>query len=375
MKRFIAALCVLLSLALTACMEQPAPPPAMTPTPAPTPTPDPLAGWTLEEKVAQLFFIWPNYVTGEALTVGDAEKTQARYDAIPVGGFIFYTENIDNKEQTRALADGLRALNDVPVWIGVDMEGGRVDRFPKGTFSYVTSALRMARANTPDGVRAIYARMGDDLRAWGFELDFAPVADVFSNPKNTVIGYRAFGTTAEAAAPYVAAAARGLLDAGVVPVLKHFPGHGDTLGDTHLSWAQTAKTLEEMERFEFLPFKAGFDAGADAVMMAHILCPNVTDDGLPASLSHDIITGVLREKLRFDGVIITDSLNMKSIKQYYTSSEAAVKAIIAGADMLLTPDDYEEAYNGLLEAVRDGRISEARIDESVIRILKAKGVL
>jgi len=384
MKRFIAALCVLLSLTLTACMEQPSPspttppttaPPTAPPTPAPTPTPDPLAGWTLEEKVAQLFIVTVEDVTGQRLSVPDTDEVRARYQAIPVGGFTFVKENIADKKQTRALISGLRTLSDVPVWIGVDMEGGKVDRFPTGTFPYMTSALTMARDNTPDEVRAIYKRMGSEIKAWGFDVDFAPVADVFSNPKNKVIGDRAFGTTAEAAAPYVAAAAKGLLDAGVVPVLKHFPGHGDTTGDTHKDRVRVTKTLAEMEAFEFLPFEAGLDAGANAVMVAHVVCPGITGDGLPASLSRDIITGVLREKLGFHGVVITDALDMEAITKYYAPDKAAVLAVQAGADVLLMPADYEKAYKGLLAAVRDGRISEKRIDESVIRILKAKGVV
>ncbi len=311
-------------------------------------------------------------IAGEATARADAAQLRSRYEEIPVGGFIFFEQDIGSRAQTRDLADSLRALSDVPMWIGVDMEGGVVNRFPEGTFPYLSPALAMAKENTPDGVHDIYERMGIDLTAWGFNLDFAPVADVFSNPQNEIIGDRAFGTTPQAASPYVAAAARGLLDAGVQPVLKHFPGHGDTSADTHKGAVIAGKTLKEMESFEFLPFRAGLQAGANAVMAAHVICPKVTDDGLPASLSRDILTGVLREKLGFDGVVFTDALDMGAITKYYTSDKAAVQAILAGADVLLMPDDCDLAYEGVLAAVQDGTISEELIDQSVRRIRKAK---
>ncbi len=343
-----------------------------TPSPTPTSTPDPLAGWTLERKVAQLFLVRPETITGGPLLTAGAEA-QARYDEIPVGGFIFFKENITDEKQTIELVKSLRALSSEPIWIAVDMEGGRVNRFPADAFPYMAPpALTLAQQNDPEAVRDLHRRMGQELLAWGFDVDFAPVADVFSNPENKVIGTRAFGTTPEDASPYVAAATLGLKEAGVLPVLKHFPGHGDTIGDTHKGAVQATKTLKEMERFEFLPFEAGFQAGADAVMVAHVLCPNVTDDGLPASLSHEIITDILRKRLGFDGLVFTDALDMEAVSKYYTPDKAAVKAIEAGADVLLMPTDTKAAFSAVLAAVKNGEITEKRIDQSVLRILKYK---
>ena len=398
MKRFL--LLLLMPLLLTACSVRsgipptpspaagstkpgaeptatPSPPPTPTPTPTakptPSPTPDLLAGWTLEQKVAQLFMVTPETITGDPLNSAGTAAVQTKYDKIPVAGFIFFQANITGKAQTQKLTKQLHGLSDVPIWIAVDMEGGKVNRFPADAFPYMApTALTLAQQNTPDGVHNLYERLGKGLQDWGFDVDFAPVADVFSNPENKVIGTRAFGTTPKAASPYVAAAAKGLKDGGVLPVLKHFPGHGDTTGDTHEGAVKATKTLKEMESFEFLPFEAGFDAGAGAVMVAHVLTPNATDDGLPASLSHEIITGVLREKLGFDGLVFTDALNMGAIAQYYTPGEASVKAVEAGADLLLMPADLQQAYDGVLAAVKNGTISEARIDQSVRRILKYK---
>ncbi len=358
-------------LMMNACaLRQPGNPP--TPPPTPTPSPDPLAGWTLESKVAQLFLVTPETITnGPLLPAGD--EAQARYDEFPVGGFIFFKDNITDKEQTVSFVKSIRALSDKPIWIAVDMEGGRVNRFPSDAFPYMAEpALTLAQQNDPEGVRALHRHMGQDLLAWGFDVDFAPVADIYSNPENKVIGTRAFGTTPEGASPYVAAAVQGLQEAGVLPVLKHFPGHGDTTGDTHVGAVQATKTLKEMEQFEFLPFEAGFRAGGDAVMVAHVLCPNVTDDGVPASLSHGIITDILRKQLGFDGLVFTDALNMDAVAKYYTPSEAAVRAIEAGADVLLMPADSQAAFAGVLAAVKNGDITEHRIDQSVLRILKHK---
>jgi len=212
------------------------------------------------------------------------------------------------------------------------------------------------------------------LKLLGFNVDFAPSADVFTNPDNTVIGDRAFSSDPNKAAEMVKYFTKGLLDNGVLPTVKHFPGHGDTVADSHYGIAVTNKTLEELEACEFIPFQAGIDAGTVFVMAGHISAPNADLYGsiLPAEFSGFLLHDILREQLGFKGIIITDALNMGAISLYYTSEETAVKSVLAGVDMLLMPENFKEAYDGLIKAVKSGEITEERINESVARILTAK---
>ena len=213
--------------------------------------------------------------------------------------------------------------------------------------------------------------IGSEISQLGFNLDFAPVADVNSNPNNTVIGSRAFGTDPEKVAEMVAACVKGFRDSGMVCTLKHFPGHGDTEEDSHYGEAKSWKTLDELRTCELRPFQAGIEAGASMIMVGHITLPNVTEE-IPATLSHDIVTGILREEMKYNGIIITDSMAMSAIANLYSSDEAAVKAIQVGCDMILMPYQLESAINGIETAVNSGDITEKRIEESVLRILKVK---
>lgn len=192
-----------------------------------------------------------------------------------------------------------------------------------------------------------------------------------SNPNNTVIGSRAFGTDPEKVAEMVAACVKGFRDSGMVCTLKHFPGHGDTEEDSHYGEAKSWKTLDELRTCELRPFQAGIEAGASMIMVGHITLPNVTEE-IPATLSHDIVTGILREEMKYNGIIITDSMAMGAIANLYSSDEAAVKAIQVGCDMILMPYQLESAINGIETAVNSGDITEERIEESVLRILKVK---
>ena len=208
------------------------------------------------------------------------------------------------------------------------------------------------------------------MAACGFNMDFAPVADVWSNPKNKVIGSRAYSDDFQQAAELVAAAVEGFHEGGIACTLKHFPGHGDTSTDTHYGSAYVHKTLDELRQEELLPFQAGIDAGADAVMMGHLIVDQV--DEQPALFSYAIVTELLREEMGFDGVVITDSLQMQAMTDYYGSDEIAVRAVQAGVDILLCPMNLDKAINALTQAVEDGEISEERLDESVLRILRLK---
>ena len=195
---------------------------------------------------------------------------------------------------------------------------------------------------------------------------------VLTNPENTAIGERSFGPDADVDAQMTARAVKGLQEKGISSVLKHFPGHGGTTGDSHESAVENNSTKEQLQNTDFKPFVSGIQAGADCVMAGHIALPAVTGDQTPATLSPAIITGILRGSLGFDRIVVTDSMQMGAITNYYSSGDAAIKAVEAGVDIILMPQDFEQAYESLLSAVQTGRISEARIDESVTRILRCK---
>lgn len=211
--------------------------------------------------------------------------------------------------------------------------------------------------------------LAENISWHGFNLDFAPVADTNSNPDNPIIGTRAYSTDFDKAAELVAAAVQGFHDGGAGCTLKHFPGHGDTSADTHAGSVVLKKTVDELRANELKPFKAGIDAGADAVMLAHIVVEEV---GEPTLFSKYLVTDVLRGELGFNGVIITDGLGMKAMTDNYSSGEIAVRAVKAGVDMFCCPANLKESVQALEEAVERGEISEERIDESVLRILQLK---
>ena len=385
------SLAVLLMMA--GCGAEPAPAPtvqptaAPTPTLAPTPTPDPiaeqLAAMTVEQKVGQLL------VTGiDGSQPGtDAQAAIRDYQ---VGGVILFRRNVVQGEQLASLTNGLKALNGdyVPLFLCVDEEGGRVSRMPSELDS-LPSALAFGAIEEPeerlDACFVLGQTLAAECTAFGFNVDFAPVMDIWSNPENTVIGDRAFGRDAGTVTGAANMTALGLMSGGVIPVAKHFPGHGDTAVDSHVGLPVVDKTLAELEELELKPFRQamettcvfgtyGGDTAIPAVMAAHILLTGI-DPERPASLSPAVINGLLREELGFDGVVFTDDLTMGAISNTYGLGEASVMAVEAGCDMLLVCgglSDLTEARTALLEAVSGGRISAGRLDESVYRILTLK---
>jgi beta-N-acetylhexosaminidase len=210
------------------------------------------------------------------------------------------------------------------------------------------------------------------VKKYGFDIDYAPVADVNTNPDNIVIGPRAFSDDPETAAKFVVSYLNGLESAGVIGTLKHFPGHGDVSTDTHYGYASTDKTWDEMLKCEMIPFKAGIKAGAQMIMTAHIAAPKVSGDDLPATLSPVILQDKLRGELGFDGVIVTDAMDMGAITKQFSNAEAAIKSIQAGVDVVLCSREFTQVFDAVVKAVEKGEIKESRIDESVKRILKLK---
>lgn len=347
-----------------------------------------LGEMTLREKVGQLFLVRPDALDPalSQQTIDDADvsgvtevsETMAAFlEEYPVGGVVLFGKNITDEVQLRGLIAGLQQSSPVPVLIGIDEEGGVVARLansPGFDLPQYESAASMGAQGT-DEVRAMSAEIGAYLAGYGINLDFAPVADVNTNPDNPVIGTRAFSSDPQEAADCVNAAVEGFSRAGVLCCLKHFPGHGDTAGDSHDGTVYTEKTMEELRACEFLPFEAGIRAGAPLVMVGHIAAPNAVEGeerDLPATFSRALITDVLRDELGFAGVVVTDSLAMGAITETYTPGEAAVLALQAGADLLLMPAGLAQAYDGVLAAVEDGRLTEECIDESVARILALK---
>ncbi len=326
-----------------------------------------LYAMTLKEKIAQLFLVTPEHLTGESTSVSYGAPTLPH----EVGGVVFFAKNIETRDQCTKMIENLQRAAKTPLFIAVDEEGGRVTRIANNANMGTTLFPDMAEISDEKGAYRVGNTVGREIKELGFNLDFAPVADMNSNPENQVIGSRAFSSDPRVAAPRVAAAVKGFRDSGMLCTLKHFPGHGDTTTDSHHEATTLEKTLQQLQQTEFIPFEAGIEAGADFVMLGHIALPKVTGNTLPATLSTEIV-GILRKDLHFDGLIITDSLRMNAISQHYSSGEAAVLALQAGVDMLLMPENLQEAIEGVSQAVEKGTLTEARINESVLKILELK---
>ena len=329
------------------------------PTEQPTPEPDPvqqlLEEMTLEQKVGQLFLVRPDSL--------DLSQTQDQINDAKADGV---TELTDAMRQTLA--------SDTPLFTAIDEEGGLVARRANNAafdLPQYESAAAVGTSGNPEDARAMGRTIGGYLKEYGFNLDFAPVADVNTNPDNPVIGTRAFSSEPQTAADLVGGACAGFADAGIACTLKHFPGHGDTSEDTHVGTVTLNKTLDDLRSCELVPFDQNVN-NAPLIMAAHITVPQVTGDDTPASLSSVMLTDLLRGELGYQGLIVTDSLAMQAITDVYTPGQAAVKALQAGADLLLMPNGLADAYTAVLEAVQDGTIPQQRLDESVQRILQCK---
>ena len=345
-----------------------------------------LSSMTLREKVGQLFCVRPESLDPvfqssqlgmmEYKMQAVNEETRAFCEKYPVGGITLFSHNIDNPLQIKAFTRDLHTLAGEPL-LSIDEEGGRVARIGNnGNFHVPTYASMAAVGATGDPAKARDAgiSIGKYLKEYGFDVDFAPVADVNTNPKNIVIGDRAFSDNPKVAAPMVVKFLEGLEEAGIVACVKHFPGHGDTVGDSHHEYVQSDKTWEEILACEMITFKAAIKAGAPMIMSAHVAVPNVTGDNLPATLSHFMLTEKLRDELGFEGVIITDAMGMKAVSDRYSSGESAVLTLKAGADIVLMPENLPEAFDAVVAAVEDGTLPEERIDESVRRVLALKAL-
>jgi len=331
---------------------------------------DILNSMTLHEKVCQMLIITLDSVTGVTGTTIAGDITKEALDRFPVGGVIHFGPNITSGDQITLLNSTLQEISTIPLLIAVDEEGGRVARLRHSIRAHTINAMLTYENEGPEKAFENALILSDALKTHGFNTNFAPVADVWSNRANTVIGNRAFSTDFEIAADLVAAAVQGFNTGDIACSLKHFPGHGDTREDSHYSSAYLNKTLSELRDREFLPFVAGIAAGAHMVMTGHLIVPEI--DELPATLSKTLLTDILRDELGFTGVIITDSLAMNAVSRNFTVEYIAVIAINAGVDILLMPASVEDTVNAIIEATQNSEITLERINESVRRIIKLK---
>jgi len=333
-----------------------------------------ISNMTIEEKVAGLFIITPEALTGYNQVVKAGPSTKEALEKYPVGGLIYFSKNLQDEAQIKEMLSNTISYSKFIPFLAVDEEGGNVSRVANTKNMDVPIYEDMnvfASKAAPEDAYGMGMDIGTYLSDLGFNLDFAPVADVVEG-EDSPLFKRSFGSDPATVSAFSSAVVRGLQDTKISACMKHFPGLGSLTEDTHNVLPVINQTAEELNNKEFIPFAAGITAGVDFIMVGHVALPEIVGDNTPASLSKMVLTDLLRKQLGFKGVVITDSLQMVSITKDYSSAEAAVAAIEAGADMLLMPKNFEEAYHGILEAVQNGTITEARLDESLHRIFVTK---
>ncbi|MEU6985431.1 glycoside hydrolase family 3 protein [Streptomyces sp. NPDC046324] len=345
---------------------------------------------SLEEKVGQLFVM---RVYGHSATAPDQADIDANLKEIGVrtaaelvekyhvGGVIYFSwaHNTRDPRQIAELSNGIQRAalaqpTPVPALISTDQEHGIVCRVGEPA-TLLPGAMALGAGGSRSDARDAARIAGTELAAVGIRQNYAPVADVNVNPANPVIGVRSFGSDPQAVAGLVSAQVKGYQHAGVAATSKHFPGHGDTATDSHYGLPTITHTRAQWAELDAPPFRAAIAAGIDSIMTAHIVVPALDPSGDPATLSHPILTGILREQLGYDGVVVTDSLGMEGVRTKYGDDRVPVLALKAGVDQLLNPPKLDLAWNAVLQAVKDGELTEARLDESILRILRLKAKL
>ena len=317
-----------------------------------------LARLTLEEKIGQLFIIAPD---------SDWEYQLRTFHP---GGVVLFSRHTPTLASTMQILERVRLLSPLPPLLAVDQEGGRVSRLPFAT--PIPPARKLSALSGP-AAKNLGMLVGRELRALGFNLNFAPVLDVDTRTDNPVIGDRSYSADPYEVARLGRAYIQGLHDSGIATSAKHFPGHGDTNADSHLVLPCVELSRERLETIELLPFRAAILAKTDSIMVAHVSYPAwESRTNWPASLSRPIVTEILRNELGYTGLIITDAMNMKAISSSFSPGVAAKTAFLAGVDIILMPEDFPAAYAAILQAVRSGEIPGSRLNESVRRILTLK---
>lgn len=349
---------------------------------------------TLDEKIGQMFIVDVPQLESSLKSVTSkklSKKMKKKLDLYPVGGVVLFSREIRSPKQTKRFLNNLQKDCDISLFTCVDEEGGSVSRIasnPKMKTTVFPDMYTIGLSQDKSAAKKVGTTIGAEISKLGFNVDFAPVADVLDSTIKTEenqtmaagssavlageIGSRSFGSDANVAADMVLEVVKGLKEQKVCATLKHFPGQGAASSDTHISAANVSKSINELRKSDFVPFSKGIKAGADFVMVSHESLNSLTGDNTPACMSSLVIKDILREELGFHGIVITDAMNMQSITGQYSSKDAAVNCVKAGVDVILMPGDLEEAYNGLIDAVNSGEISKGRINSSVKRIIKCK---
>lgn len=323
---------------------------------------------SLEEKIGQLIIA---SFEGTELN----EEITSLIEEYKIGGFILFSRNIIDEYQTLDLLNGIKEMNSknpIPLFLSIDEEGGKVSRLPKA-YPRLPEAFEFGKKNDRNLSYELGSILGERVKSLGFNMNFSPVLDINSNPKNPVIGNRAFGSSVEPVVDNGIEVMLGIMDRDVISVVKHFPGHGDTSIDSHMNLPKVNKTKEDLISFELQPFIAAIDNGVDAIMIAHILYPEIDD--YPATMSPKIIGELLRGELGFNGVVVSDDMTMGAIMENYTIEEGVLSFLKAGGDLALICHGKEnpiKVMEEIMDAVKGGELTEEEIDEKVYRILKLK---
>lgn len=323
---------------------------------------------TLEEKIGQMMII-----AYRKPTIND--ELSNLLNTVKPGGFIFFKENLVTYNESLELIKDIKNTAKTPMFLSIDQEGGNVDRLKtiKGiTFSKMPAMADIGKTNDTSIAYGTGANIAHNLKMLSLNMNFAPVIDIYSNPKNTVIGTRSFGSNAEVVTKMGLALSKGLKDNNIIPVYKHFPGHGNTETDSHVDLPIVNKSKEKLLKEELIPFKEAIANGAEVIMIGHLAIPSITNSYIPASLSKKIITNLLKEELNYKNIVITDALNMKALTNNYTEKEIIEKSINAGVDILLMPENPINAVSIIIDSIKNGTIKEEQINNSVKKILELK---
>ena len=331
-----------------------------------------IGGMSLEDKVAGLFFITPEALTGMDTVTQAGDTTRDKLGEQPVGGLVYSSKNFLEETQLKEMLQNTKSYSKSAIFLGVEEEGGSLSPVAeKGLAENVGKMADIGAAGDVSAAQNAGNTLGTYLAGYGFNVNFAPVSDVVVEG-NTLIGERGFGSDQGQVSSMVTAFVEGSKSTGVSTCLKYFPGLGDVEGNASEGMITSDKAIEAFMERDFPAYQSGISAGADFVMVSHLSLPNVTGDNTPSSLSGKMVTEILRQQLGFQGIIITDAMNVAAITEYYTADEAAVKALQAGVDMIFMPEDYGTAYTGVLEAVQSGSLTEEQINESLRRIFRVK---
>lgn len=333
-----------------------------------------IANMTLEEKVGQMFIVTPEVFSSGGPVTNFSQLDHELMNKYNIGGLVMFEKNIVTPDQIKSLNSQLQDF-DNSLLICIGEEGGEYTRIAKSkTFPDDIVENMSAIGQSNDSKNALNAgeTIGDYLYKYGFNVDFAPVCDIYLNEKNIVIANRSFGSNPDLVSKMAGNFMEGLHNNGILATAKHFPGYGSSSTNSYEGLPVSNSTREELENIELVPFKNLIKNDVDFIMTGLVLYPNVSDKNLPAAINPDIVTGILKEDLGYTGVIMTEALDTGVFAHSYNSADIAVQAVLAGNDILLMPEDFFEAYNAIITAVNNGTITEERIDESVRKILIAK---